>query len=370
MPLRFPDSPISLGSSLPNLDGPVYEALLDTIDQSVILTDVEGRIRLWNSGATRIFGYPVEEMLGKTPALLYPDESPDRFAEDLERILGGEDFVGEWCGRRRDGTTVWIEIRTTVVRDPAGTPIGFLGVGREVTEQSRTESAERKHQVLEAMARLKAMLGETRFLLSRTDISGTVRQEVTRIQRGAERISEITRHLLSSNRGRLGQPQLLDLNGAITRFQVDLEQALGDGVELALRLSPELPPVRMDESQLQQGLTALARDTREALPQGGTVFLEAREVNFPGSSSSADRVVVAPGRYVELMVWNLAAGADAATVAPLAQPFLNTEQPLDSGPGLTGLYWIVRQSGGYLFSDFSRAGGARFRILLPALSHD
>src|SRR3954453_18219013 len=101
------------------LDGTTYAALLETIDQSVIFTDMDGQIQFWNSGASRIFGYSADEMLGQSPAVLYPEEDPGRFAADLERILAGEDLVGEWRGRRRDGGPVRVDIRTTVVRDPA-----------------------------------------------------------------------------------------------------------------------------------------------------------------------------------------------------------------------------------------------------------
>jgi PAS domain S-box-containing protein len=118
----------------------VHAALLDAIGDSVVVTDLEGRIRSWNRGATAIFGYTQEEMIGRTPAVLYPDEAPDRLAPDLERILAGEDFVGEWRGRRRDGTPVWVEITTTAVRNAAGEPVGFLGVARDVSERKRSEA--------------------------------------------------------------------------------------------------------------------------------------------------------------------------------------------------------------------------------------
>ncbi|HEY4648853.1 MAG TPA: PAS domain-containing protein, partial [Gemmatimonadales bacterium] len=136
---------LALRQSPPSIDGSdrlaanTYAALLETIDQSVIFTDLDGRIHFWNSGASRIFGYSADEMLGRSPAILYPEEDPGRFARDLERIVAGEDFVGEWRGRRRDGSPVTVDIRTTMVRDPAGTPLGFLGVSRRVAaDGSRT----------------------------------------------------------------------------------------------------------------------------------------------------------------------------------------------------------------------------------------
>jgi PAS domain S-box-containing protein len=353
--------------SLTDLDLPVYAALLETIDQSVIFTDLEGQIRFWNSGATGIFGYSAQEMLGKTPALLYPEEDPSRLAEDLERILAGEDFVGEWRGRRRDGSNVWVEIRTTVVRDSAGNPIGFLGVSREVTEETRAESVRRKDETLEILSRLMTVLGETRFLLGRTDLSGPVRQEVSRIQRATERIREIARNLLaSSGRRQTGQARQLDLNDAITRFQVGLEDVLGDRVELRLVLSPGVPPIRIDEDPLQRVLLELARNARDAMADGGTVFLETRELSITDSSAATDGVVVEPGCYVEMMVRDGEA-MDSETTAHVFDPFLARKQNgQGTGLGLASVYWIVTQSGGYLFAESSPARGACFRVLLPA----
>ena len=125
----------------------IHAALVDAVGDSVIFTDVDGRIRSWNRGATAIFGYTQEEMLGRTPAVLYPDEGPERLTRDLDRILAGEDHVGEWLGRRRDGAPVWVEIRTTAVRTATGAPIGFLGVARDITRHKRSEAELARRQV-------------------------------------------------------------------------------------------------------------------------------------------------------------------------------------------------------------------------------
>jgi PAS domain S-box-containing protein len=118
----------------------IHAAVLDAVGESVILTDLEGRIRSWNRGASVTFGYTAEEMLGRTVAALYPDEDAERLTRDLGRILAGEDHVGEWLGRRRDGSAVWIEIRTTAVRSAAGEPLGFLGVARDITRHKHSEA--------------------------------------------------------------------------------------------------------------------------------------------------------------------------------------------------------------------------------------
>lgn len=115
--------------------------ILRNVHHSVIVTDLAGKIVYWNEGATTVFGYSAEEMLGQTPALLYPDEDLALLAADLERIMEGEDYTGEWKGRRKDGATVWIDIKTTLMRDAEGRAVGFIGVAQDITEHRRAEAA-------------------------------------------------------------------------------------------------------------------------------------------------------------------------------------------------------------------------------------
>ncbi len=116
-------------------------AVLQSVHHAVIVTDLEGRIIYWNDGATAVFGYSSEEMLGQTPSLLYPDLALEKWVFDLGSVAAGKDYIGEWKGRRKDGTAVWIGVKTTVMRDPAGKAVGFIGVARDITERKRSESA-------------------------------------------------------------------------------------------------------------------------------------------------------------------------------------------------------------------------------------
>jgi PAS domain S-box-containing protein len=119
--------------------------ILRNVSESVIVTDLHGHIVYWNEGATSLFGYTAEEMLDKTPALLYPEVGKTQFLPDVENILAGEDYIGEWRGQRKDGALIWIEIKTTVLRTTRGEAIGFIGVARDVTE--RKQAAETRLQL-------------------------------------------------------------------------------------------------------------------------------------------------------------------------------------------------------------------------------
>ena len=129
------------GSVVSPGDPEFFDLLLQAVRDSIIYTDLDGRIRYWNQGAAVTFGYASEDVLGRTAALLYPEEDPERLADDLCRILDGEEYSGEWQGRRKDGETVWVDIKTTVVRGRDGEAIGFIGVAKDITQRRETEQA-------------------------------------------------------------------------------------------------------------------------------------------------------------------------------------------------------------------------------------
>ncbi len=119
--------------------------LPDAVRDAVIFTDAEGRIQYWNDAASELFGYSATEMLGRTPAVLYPDVSADAPAEQLStnlaEIAGGTPFAGPWKGRHKDGRAVWVEVETTTVRSEAGDVLGFLGISRDISGRLAAEAA-------------------------------------------------------------------------------------------------------------------------------------------------------------------------------------------------------------------------------------
>jgi PAS domain S-box-containing protein len=132
--------------------------VLEAVRDCVIFTDLQGHIRYWNRGAEEVFGYSAEEMIGQTPAMLYPaDGNPASLAADLQTILSGKEYVATWQGRRKDGATVWVDVKTSVVRDAAGAPLGFLGVSKDATARVEVQAAlaksERRYRLVSQASR-------------------------------------------------------------------------------------------------------------------------------------------------------------------------------------------------------------------------
>ncbi len=116
-------------------------SVLRSVKDSVIVTDLQGRTTYFNQGAEEIFGYSADEMLGQHLAILYPqpEGAPARLSQRFQQIMAGIDYIGEWEGRRKDGSYVWLYIKTSVLRDAAGQPVGFIGVSKDITDRKRAE---------------------------------------------------------------------------------------------------------------------------------------------------------------------------------------------------------------------------------------
>lgn len=148
--------------------------ILRNVRDAVIVTDPSGRITYWNAGATSIFGYSSDEMLGQTPARVYPNQEMP--AHDLDPILEGGEFLGEWRGRRRDGSSVWVSVRASTMRDANDRPIGVIGVATDVTERRATA---------DRLARLEAAVEQA----SDSVVIANARAEIEYVNPAFERIT-------------------------------------------------------------------------------------------------------------------------------------------------------------------------------------
>jgi PAS domain S-box-containing protein len=118
--------------------------ILKNVLNSVIVTDLDGRITYWNHIAARTFGYHYEELQGKSAALIYPDQDERRYLADVAETASGIDWVGEWEGRKKDGSPVWVDFKRTLMRNGEGNPIGIVGVSVDITERNRPNGSSKK----------------------------------------------------------------------------------------------------------------------------------------------------------------------------------------------------------------------------------
>ncbi len=250
---------------------------------------------------------------------------------------------------------------------------------RQVTEEGLLQSQIRLQSVqkMEAIGRLaggiahdfnnlvQAIGGYNEILLGRLDADDPLRRNAEEIKKAGDRAAALTRQLLAFSRQQVLQPTVLDLNEVVHHVEQLLRRLIGEDIGLRTRLADALWNVRADAAQIEQVLMNLAVNARDAMPQGGELTIESANVELTRSDESEPFTVIA-GPYVLLAVSDTGFGMNAETKARAFEPFFTTKGPgQGTGLGLSTVYGIVKQSGGYIWVDSELGSGTRVRIYLP-----
>jgi signal transduction histidine kinase/CheY-like chemotaxis protein len=191
------------------------------------------------------------------------------------------------------------------------------------------------------------------------------RATVDEILRAGDRAASLTRQLLAFSRQQVMQPRVLDLNAVVGTVESLLRRLIGEDVTLIARLSPELGAVRADPTQLEQILMNLVVNARDAMPSGGTITIETGNASLDPSAGT-DAFSVTRGPYVRLTVTDTGHGMPPDVRARAFEPFFTTKElGRGTGLGLSTVYGIVKQTGGYIWVDSEVGKGTSIRIYLP-----
>ena len=212
---------------------------------------------------------------------------------------------------------------------------------------------------------LTVISGYCGLLLNRTPVSDPRREDVVGIQEAADRAAALTQQLLAFGRKQIMQPMVLDLREVIEDTGRMLRRLLGEHIQLAITTGPLLSPVFADRGQLSQVLVNLAVNARDAMPEGGSLTIEAQDA--PLSEEYADtHLAVAPGAYVRLAVSDTGVGMTPEIQARMFEPFFTTKPAgKGTGLGLSTVHGIVKQFGGHMFVYSEPEQGTTIKIYLP-----
>jgi len=354
-----------------------YRSLVDGVRDVIFALSPSGEVTSLNPAFEEMTGFPPGEWVGRPfEAFVHPDDVP--LALDLfGRVLGGEPRPTiPFRILTKGGSYRVAEFSATAqVRD--GRLAGILGIGRDVTERLGLEQQLRQAQKMEAVGRLAggiahdfnniltAITGHADLLLEDLGHHDPRRADVDEIRRSAERAAGLTRQLLAFSRQQVLQPKVVDLNALVLDMDKLLRRLIGEDVELATALDPTLGRVTADPGQLEQVIVNLAVNARDAMPQGGKLTLETRNIDLD-SSYRLEHSLVKPGPYVQLTVSDSGIGMDEETQAHAFEPFFTTKpRGQGTGLGLAMVYGTVKQSGGFIWVYSEPGHGATFKIYLP-----
>jgi hypothetical protein len=365
-----------------------FRGLLEFAPDAMVIVNAAGEIVLVNAQAARLFGYAQDELVGQPVEMLVP--APVRsthhahrggyFANPRVRPMGGG---MDLHAVRKDGTEFPVEISLGPLQTAEGL---FVSAAiRDITERRQTEEALRtseaqlrQAQRIEAVGLLAGgiahdfnnlltvITGRSQLLLDRITEPDPVRASLEAISRTAERGAALTRQLLAFSRKQVLQPTVVDLNALVQGLTTLLRRLVPEDIELLTHPGPGLWPVTADVGQLEQVITNLAVNARDAMPQGGRFTIETANVDLDEAFVRGHQGAQT-GPYVLLTVRDTGTGMDEATQQRIFEPFFTTKElGKGTGLGLATVYGIVKQHEGYIAVESAPGAGAIFRVYLPA----
>jgi len=335
----------------------------------------------WTEGVCEILGAPLDYKPGLEEGMQFYDaESVPVLREALRCALAdGKPFVVETGLTTMNGRHVWCEVRG-LGRFDEGQQAFVMGTIQDITERKQLQAQLLQAQKMEAVGqlaggvahdfnnRLQTILGLCEFLLANIEAGDPKQQDVLEIQGSATRAAELTRQLLAFSRKQMITPVLLDLNAVVEGTQKILRHLIGEDIRIVLELANSLPAVKADTSQIEQTIMNLAVNARDAMPNGGHLFIST--VRIALDESVAETIPEARvGSFVCLTVADTGVGMSREVLTHIFEPFYSTKGPgKGTGLGLSVVYGIVRQHQGWI-NAYSREGeGTTFKIYLPAVA--
>jgi two-component system cell cycle sensor histidine kinase/response regulator CckA len=355
--------------------------IIDANPSLIFVKDWDGRFLLVNQATAEVYGTTVNDLLGKTDADFNPkaEEVAHFLRDDREVMLSGRPklIAEEAVTNPTSQETRWFQTIKVPLRMREDGSSTLLGVATEITERKRLEEQLMQSQKMEAVGQLAggvahdfnniltAIVGYADLLAE--DLGPRHLEDVEEIRKAARRAAALTRQLLAFSRKQVLEPRIINLNDVVLNLDKMLRSLISENIELKAVLAGDLHATRADLNQLEQVILNLAINSRDAMPEGGTLTIETANVTL--DQEYADRhVSVIPGEYVMVAVSDTGCGMNEQTKSRVFEPFFTTKPAgRGTGLGLSTVYGIVKQSGGNIWLYSEPNQGTTFKIYLPAI---
>jgi two-component system cell cycle sensor histidine kinase/response regulator CckA len=357
-----------------------FRSLAETISEIFWIRDAgTGRFEYVSPAFEAITGLR-SQALYDSPTIwanaIHPDDR-DRVAQAVQRTLRQGTLDEIYRLVRPDGTVRWLHERAFPVRGPDGRLVRMVGTAADVTQSRRVEEQLQQSQKMEAIGRLAdgvahdfnnlltVIIGHCDILFARPDLPEPVLSALRPIAAAADRASALTSQLLGFSRKTILRPQVVNLNDIVRELGDMLPRLIGGRIRFLALLSPELDRPRVDPGQVGQIILNLAVNARDAMPEGGRLTVETANVEITSEAAPPDRM---PGPYVMLAMTDTGTGMTPEVRAQIFDPFFTTKRVGEgTGLGLSMVFGIVQQSGGFIGVYSEPGAGTTFRIFFPAI---
>ena len=368
-----------------------YRMVLDNTGEIYFEVDLSGNFTYLSQYAMDRFVKNEDPKASRQSRSYIPPKDAERITEIFNHIYRTGESVSnfEYAGQLFDDEKRVFQLSAALMKDRSGSPIGFHGLSRDITEKRRAEEENENlknqlHQAqkLESVGRLaggvahdfnnllSVVLGYSELIQDELDENHPYYESLAYIKSAALRAKDLTSQLLAFSRKQILETKILDVNHVVNNFEKFIKRMIGEDIELEMNLYPNSLQVEADKAQLEQVLMNLSVNARDAMPDGGKLIIETSLTQLD-ESYTHNRPVVEPGTYAMIAISDSGYGMDAETMDKIFEPFFTTKgQDRGTGLGLSTSYGIVKQHRGNIWVYSETGKGTTFKIYLPIYKGD
>jgi PAS domain S-box-containing protein len=353
-----------------------FRSLSENTPDIIYALDKEGIFSYVNPAMERILGYSPSEVIGKKFIEFVKASDSNKFQELFDMVWEGKKIIPETLGTilTKDGKERIFSASGAPNFDSEGHVVSLVGILRDITEQTFLETRFRQAKKMEAIGTLAGGIahdfnnllmgiqGYTSLILLKVDEKHPFYEKLIGINQQVQSGVDLTRQLLGFARGGKYEVISVDINQILQQSSEMFGRAKRE-IRIHRRFQEDLWTVEVDQGQIEQSLINLYMNAWQAMPGGGSIYLETENILFTSYGSYQ----LNPGKYVKISITDTGEGMDESIIERIFEPFFTTkEMGRGTGLGLAMVYGIVKSHGGSIFAKSKKGQGSTFSIYLPA----
>jgi two-component system, cell cycle sensor histidine kinase and response regulator CckA len=364
-------------------------AIVEASEDAIFRTDMNAVIQFWSRGAERLYGYTAAEAVGRSAGFIRMTVE-DGARPVPEKLLRGEAFKqAHGVTRHKDGHLLTVSVLIFPLKNKRGEVYSLAAVHRDISEVKRLEEQVRHSQRMETAGMLAGSIAHD-FNNILTVIKGScdvIAQEsaelvypgshLDMIERSADKAAALTRQLLTFSRRQQIAPEIFDPNEKLSSLSQMMRRALGEDITLETRLGSSWL-IREDPTQLEQIILNLSVNARQAMPGGGRLDIETRDLERGSEPLPVYKdwlgftpQPIQPGSYVLISVTDTGVGMTHDVLERIFEPFYSSRgKDAGTGLGLSVVYGMVTQAGGGIHVITRKNHGTTFQLYLPKVGRE
>lgn len=357
-----------------------YRTLVEGIQEGIFTIGEDGAIIFVNRAIAKQVGKSIDQLVGLRLEEILPEETAGKYMRHIRQILQSGEGMRLDETINKNGKTYYYQVRMLPLETAEEKHGQVIGIISDHTERTELESQLRQSQKLEAIGQLAGgvahdfnnliaiIQGYMDLIQTDMDDRELLEESVQEIDKAGNRAAGLVRQLMAFSRRQKLNPSIIHLNDHIHEMEKMLGRLLPEDIELWTHLDPNIRNIYADPGQIQHVIINLIVNARDAMPTGGQIFIETRNIRTDKHITAHFKEMQA-GEYVLLKIKDTGTGITPEIQEKIFEPFFTTkEEGKGTGLGLSTVFGILRQSQGFIRVDSTPGKGSVFEIYFPVVA--